>query len=221
MIALHPRGLFSEADQLAISEAAREAERRTSGEIVPYVVGSCDDYGEAAWRAAVYGALAGAVSGFAAHYLADVWGRSPALWVVTPAVLLGLLAFVLCRRVDAVRRSFVPDEILDLRARRRAAVAFLEEEVFLTRDRTGILIFVALFEHRVVVLGDEGINRAVPEGAWEMVVADVVAGIKAGRPAAALLAAIADCGRLLEQHRVEIRPDDRDELHNALRLRER
>jgi len=155
------------------------------------------------------------------HFLGDFWGGPPVLWVIAPAILLGVVAFLLCRSVDAVRRSFVPDDVLDLRARRRAAVAFLEEEVFLTRDRTGILVFVALFEHRVVVLGDEGINRAVPEGAWEKVVADVVAGIKAGRPAAALITAIADCGRLLELYRVDIRSGDRDELHNALRLRER
>jgi putative membrane protein len=216
-----PSRFFSEADRRAVSEATREAERRTSGEIVPYVVGSCDDYSGAAWKAAVCGALAGAACGLAIHVIGDFWGGSPALWVMTPALFLGVLGFCLCRGVAAVRRSFVPDEILDLRARRRAAVAFLEEEVFLTRDRTGILIFVALFERRVVVLGDEGINRVVPDGAWQRVVADVIEGIKAGRPAAALIDAIADCGRLLETHRVDLRTDDRDELDNLLRLRER
>ena len=40
-----------------------------------------------------------------------------------------------------------------------AMAAFVEEEVFSTRDRTGILLFLSLFEHRVVVLGDSGINQ--------------------------------------------------------------
>ena len=36
-----------------------------------------------------------------------------------------------------------------------------------------------------------------------------------------LIEAIAECGRLLEAHRVEIRSDDKNELSNELRLRER
>lgn len=218
---MDPRRFFTASDLDAVAEAAREAELRTSGEIVPYVVGTCDDYDEAGWKAAALGALAGAVGGFAAHFLGGYWGGSTIQWIVAPAVVFALTGFFLCRWSPAVRRSFVRDEVLDLRARRRAATAFLEEEVFDTRERTGILIFVAVFEHRVIVMGDAGINLAVPEGAWEHVVEDAVAGIRCGRPAAALVDAIAECGRLLEEHRVEIRPDDTDELTNELRLRER
>ena len=76
---------------------------------------------------------------------------------------------------------------LELRARQRAERCFLDEEVFATRDRTGILIFVAVFERQVVVMGDAGINRAVPDGAWDHVVDDVIAGIRARRPAEALI----------------------------------
>jgi len=216
-----PRRFFTASDLEAVAEAAREAELRTAGEIVPYVVGACDDYDEAGWKAAALGALAGAAGGFVVRFLAGVWGGSSAHWVVAPAVVVALAGFLVCRWFPAVRRSFVRDEILDLRARRRAATAFLDEEVFDTRERTGILIFVAVFEHRVVVMGDAGINQAVPDGAWEGVVDDVVAGIRRGQPAAALVDAIQECGRLLEEHRVEIRPDDADELPNELRLRER
>ena len=49
----------------------------------------------------------------------------------------------------------------------RAAEAFVEERVFATEKRTGVLIFVALFEHRVVVLADEGIREQVPSDAWD------------------------------------------------------
>ncbi len=107
------------------------------------------------------------------------------------------------------------------RVGRRASVAFLEEEVFKTRERTGILIFVSLFERRVVVLGDEGIHRRVKPGEWEGIVADIVAGIRARRPADALIEAIGRCGALLERRGVELRPDDKDELADGLRTRER
>ena len=128
---------------------------------------------------------------------------------------------MLVRFFDGFRRWVVGELALERRARQRAERCFLEEEVFATRDRTGILIFVAVFERQVVVMGDAGINRAVPDGAWEHVVGDVIAGIRARKPAEALIAAIAECGRLLEKHRLEIRPDDTDELANELRIRER
>jgi uncharacterized membrane protein len=83
------------------------------------------------------------------------------------------------------------------------------------------LIFLALFEHRAVILADEAINRAVPEGQWQSLVDELVAGIKSGRPAAALITTIGRCGEVLEEHHVALRPDDEDELADAPRLRER
>ena len=213
--------LFTEADRRAIADAARSAEGSTSGEIVPYVVGACDEYRETGWKAAVLGALIGGAGGVVLHYLGGFWGGSPWSFVILPAMVFAVVGFLSPGFIEGIRRSQVSDEILDLRARQRAEIAFLEEEMFSTSERTGILIFLALFEHRVVVLGDVGINRAVPEGAWDRIIDDVVAGIRARRPAEALIAAIAECGRLLEEHRVEIRPEDTDELPNELRSRER
>lgn len=213
--------LFTEADRRAIAEAARTAEGSTSGEIVPFVVGVCDDYPEAGWKAAVLGALTGMAGGIVVHYLGGFWGGSLWLWVVLPLLVCAAAAALLARIFDGIRRWVIGGSTLEFRSRQRAERCFLEEEVFATRDRTGILIFVAIFEHQVVVMGDTGINRAVPEGAWDHVVEDVIAGIRARRPAAALVGAIAECGRLLAEHRLEIRPDDTDELPNELRIHQR
>ncbi len=213
--------LFSEAHRRAIADAARSAEGTTSGEIVPYVVGVCDDYRETGWKAAVVGALIGGGGGVTLHYLGGFWGGSLWLWMILPSVVLAAVSAIAAKLFGGYRRFLIGDGALDLRARRRAESAFLEEEVFATRDRTGILIFVAIFERRVVVMGDAGINRVVPEGAWEHVVADLVTGIRARRPAEGIEEAIAECGRLLTEHRLEIKPDDINELPNELRVRER
>jgi putative membrane protein len=185
------------------------------------VVGVCDDYRETGWKAAVIGGLVGGGGGLALHQLGGFWGGSLWVWFVLPLVIVAAAGVVATLLSDGLRRLLIGEAVLDLRARRRASEAFLEEEVFATRDRTGILIFVALFEHRVVVLGDSGINGAVPDGVWDRVVENLIAGIKAGRPAEAMIAAITECGRLLEEHRLEIRPDDTDELPNELRVRDR
>lgn len=214
------RAILNDAELARIEAAVAEAEGRTSGEIVPYVVAACDDYDDAAWKGALLAAVGGAVLAAVVHWLAGVWGGLEG-WMLGGAAAGAATGWVAARVAPALRRSLVPEAVLDLRARRRAMAAFVEEEVFDTRDRTGILLFVALFEHRVVVLGDAGINRAVRQEAWDGIVAELRAGIRAGRLADALVGAVAACGALLESHRLEIRPDDADELPDAPRIRER
>ena len=103
------------------------------------------------------------------------------------------------------------------RVERRAAAAFLEQEVFKTRRRTGILLFLSLFERRVMVLGDSGIHQKVQEGEWDGVVRQVVQGIRGGHTGDALVAAIRECGSLLERHGLMREAGDADELSDELR----
>jgi putative membrane protein len=212
--------LFSDADLEAIQRATAGAETTTSGEIVPYIVERISDHHQARWMAATLGALGMALIAGAVHWVGDFWGGSGVLWITLPALVGAALGF-LVGGLEAVTRRLVSSDELDRLAVLRAESAFLEEEVFKTRDRTGILIFLALGEHRAVVLADEGINRAVPDGAWDEVVADLVAGIKAGGAARALEKAVIRCGLILAEHRVERRPDDTDELSDRPRIRER
>lgn len=213
--------LFSAADRAAILAAVREAEGGTAGEIVPYVVGASDPYPGAVWKGAALGALGAPLVAVAVFWATAYWGAHPALWIVLPGLAGAALGYLLTAWVPAVRRSLAGDAMLDLRTRRRAAEAFLEQEVFKTRDRTGILLFLSLFEHRVVVLGDTGINAKVRQDEWDGLVERLAQGIRTGRPAAALVEAIRECGALLHRRGVEITPSDVNELADELRERER
>ena len=97
---------------------------------------------------------------------------------------------------------------------------FVEEEVFDTRDRTGILLFVSLFEHRIEVVGDSGINDKVEPAEWVEVVDLVRAGIRRQSLADGLVQAVERCGDLLHRRGVEVRPDDTDELADDVRVRD-
>jgi putative membrane protein len=210
--------VFSPEDLRRIEEAVRDAEKRTSGEIVPYVVERSDGYADATWRGATLGALVAALGSAAAFHAVEVWGMPLALWIAAPAVLgagLGLLASELA---PPFKRLLVPRGVLAERVRERAAQAFLSEEVFATRERTGMLIFLSLFERRVVVTGDRGIAAKVRQEEWDGIVGGIVRGMREGKPGDALAAAIRECGDLLARHGVDVRPDDRDELANGLRL---
>jgi len=209
------------ADRDRIEDAARRAEERTSGEIVPYLVAACDDYDDACWKAGALGAMLLALVAGVVHQLGGFWAGWGVAWVSLPTLVGAAAGYVTARQVAPLRRWLVPADVLELRVRRRAMTAFVEDEVFATRDRTGILLFVALFEHRVVVLGDAGINRAVDPGEWHEIVETLVGEIRARRLVDGLVEAIEACGELLVRHRVDIRPDDVDELSNEPRIRDR
>ncbi len=211
--------LFTEADLEAIRRATSTAERSTSGEIVPYVVERIDDHAEARWRAATIGALVAALAAGAVHALVGYWSGHGVAWITLP-VLVGAGLGYLTGGVGPVARWLMPADALDTMALRRAEAAFLEEEVWRTRDRTGILVFLALFEHRAVILADQGIHRAVPPGLWQQLMVELVDGVAAGKAASALERTVRRCGEILAEHRVERRPDDLDELDDRLRVRE-
>ncbi len=210
--------LFSPEDLEAIRKATADAEGRTSGEIVPVVVSSCTDTGEAAWKLVAFGAmLLPVIAAFVFGEL-DLWSEHMAWWIAVPAIIGGALGSLVAYLCPSCLRLLMSPEDLEASVMSRARQAFLEEEVFATRERTGILIFLALFERRVVVLGDEGINRAVRQKEWQGIVDELVEGVRSDRPAEALIRAIGECGNILRTHGVEIRPDDSNELADGLRM---
>ena len=207
---------FSPADHAAIEAAVREVETQSAGEIVPYAVDRSDRYARAVWTGATLGALLGALTAALIRWSGNFWGGPVALWIALPPATGAALGWVAAFVCPALRRLLVPSEVMAERVRQRAAEAFLAEEVFRTRDRTGILIFVSLFERRVVVRADRGLDGLVTPREWEEVVGAIVAGMRRGQPGAALADGIRRCATLARRY--PPRPDDRDELSGQLRL---
>ncbi len=214
------RKLFGADDLEAIREATARAETRTAGELVTYVVGRCDDYPQARTLGALLGALGGALVAAIAFELNGPWGPGMPLWIALPPVIGSVLGYLAVLAIPLLERALVPTAIAEQRVANRAAAAFLEEEVFATRDRTGILIFLAQFEHKVLVLRDAGINAKVEAACWDGIADDIATGIRERRAADALLSALDTCAALLEEHGVERRSDDRNELGDHVRIRD-
>jgi putative membrane protein len=172
--------LFSAADLERINAAVHDAEQRTSGEIVPYVVEQCDDYEFAEWRGGALLALLTAIVLMFLHSYTALWlpiDLAGKLLAVLIAFGAGML---LVKYIQSLKRILAGSAAMERRLHQRASEAFIAEEVFLTRDRTGILLFLSLLERRVLVLGDAGINQKVKQEEWQDVVATVVAGIRKG-----------------------------------------
>ncbi len=214
--------ILTKADQERIREAVDRAETQTAGEIVPYIINRSGRYEIAFWRGGALGALIAGAIGLLIAWLYSGWGLGwlYSAWGMALVMSLGgVLAALLVGGIPSLRRWMAGPGRVAQRVHRRAEAAFLEEEVFQTRDRTGILLFVSLFEHRIEVIGDAGISTAVAQEDWEEVVHRIRTGIKQGQFADGLVDAIKMCGELLHRSGVGIRDDDEDELSDDVRIR--
>ena len=213
------KALFDAEGLARIRQVTAAAEAKSGGEIVPYLVARIDDYPEARWRAATLGALLFSLLAGAIYPFSGAWDANPLPWIGLPPAL-GIAYGLLLAQWPALRRRLVCNAEIERRLHLRAEAAFLQEEIFATADRSGILLFLAVFEQRALVLADSGIHRRIPEETWQQLIDVMVAGIKAGRPAEAVCAAIERCGDILAEHRIERHADDSNELADGLRVRE-
>lgn len=212
---------FSDDELRRVEEAVKQAESKISGEIVPVFVERSGTYGKANFRAGVGAASLAMVVWLLLYEFNPSWSGH---WFYTPealALLLTLAFFAVyftALYVPGFRRLFITGNELSQTVDQAARMAFLKEEVFHTRQRTGILIFISLFEHRVEVLGDTGIAAKVSADEWKHIVQTIVTGLKNNRKAEGICQAIDEAGRLLLKNGFVIEPDDTNELPDNLRL---
>lgn len=202
-----------------VAAAVSRAERGTSGEIVPCIVEQSDEYEESLWLSALLSGGIALVAIALAEIVSDVWGFIGVpmfALVVALASAIGALTAALWPRL---RIALAGRPTIDRRTRQTASAAFVAEEVFRTKDRTGILIFLSIREHRVIVVGDTGINALVEQSQWDGVVRTVIEGLRAGKPVEALVDAIRRCGEILNEAGCVLAPGDVNELSDALRIR--
>lgn len=209
--------LFSEADREAIRAATAAGERETSGELVVYLVERCDPHPEIAWKAASIGAALGALCAAATVWRFGGWGAPDNLWILF-GLQLGVVGGWVTSRFDGVARRLIAKDALDSRVAGRAAEAFVEQEVFATNRRSGVLIFVALFEHRVQILADQGIDARIEDDAWVEICEGIADGLRRRAPAEALIEAVERCTELLVAHGAAT-TDDVNELSDEPRFR--
>jgi putative membrane protein len=200
---------FNSEEQQQIEAAVKAAENKTSGEIVPMVVDQSYDYPRAELIGGGMMALAFAL--FVSWAVGD-----ESIWWFLPVFFVVFFIFQpLVRNLPSLKRKLIRPEELDEEVYEKALVSFVEQGLHETRDKTGILILISLFEHRVQVLADSGINAKVPEHTWEEIVEVIIAGLKTDTACEAVCQAVERCGELLKEH-FPVQADDENELPNLI-----
>ena len=204
---------FTDADQERIRQAVQQAERVTTGEIVPMIVPASALYREAGYRTGLILALLALalLLTIEVYWLPWGWHAGNAGWLML-AVVVSYGFGQWLGRVPVVVRFVTSRERMAHKVRLRAEQAFYKHGLQHTKGRTGILILVSMLERRVQVLADKGINDHVPAGTWDGLVSGIIDGIRIGHATDAICAAITKCGALL----AEVAPADSDDNPNEL-----
>lgn len=80
----------------------------------------------------------------------------------------------------------------------RASAYFLKIGMDKTALRNGVLIYIATEDHKFAIIGDNGINQAVPDNFWDTTREAMLAKFKAGQLAEGLVAGIQMAGEKLK-----------------------
>lgn len=212
------RYTFTSEEKQQVEQAVKDLEKDSCGEIVPFFVRSSDDYAEASWyTSTIFGAFVGMLIGVLSYTWTLPLRLTPmeVSVVIVSAMIVGFLVPIV---FPQSRRLIISKERQAERVNHRAMEAFLNEKVFETEERVGILIFMSRLEHQVLVIGDEGISKKVNQEDWQHVVDEVVAGIKARRIGDGLVKAIGLCKELLLENGFVRKSTDTNELGDELRI---
>ena len=86
-------------------------------------------------------------------------------------------------------------EVLD-----RAVKVFDTLKMYQTKDRNGVLFYLAVVDKRFAILGDKGINEVVPEDFWEKIKEHMAGLFKQGQFTQGLIDGIKMAGEQLGTH---------------------
>lgn len=153
--------LLSEDFQRKMEECITDVEKKTSAEVVIAVSRKSGEYRDTCYLGGMMLALISLCCIMFCPF-----------FVVHPyAVIPDVIFFFLCGYLFSKHYPVVVYLLTTARRRnhqvqKAAEIAFLEEGVSATKDRTGILFYISLFEKRVEILPDLGIDGRIPRAEW-------------------------------------------------------
>ncbi|GGZ19838.1 hypothetical protein GCM10007049_10490 [Echinicola pacifica] len=98
----------------------------------------------------------------------------------------------------------------------RAADVFAKLKMHKTQLRNGVLFYLAVEDKKFAVLGDAGINAAVPEDFWNSIKEEMLLHFKQGQFVAGLVTGIQKSGEALKSHFPYDSDTDENELSDEI-----
>ncbi len=217
--------LFTESQRTEIEKAVRDAEARTSCEIVPVVATASGRYDRPEDIVGLWLATGAAVTVWLCfpHHAggAGTWGGMPT-WLRIGIMISAVVgAFIIGAwigsRIGWLRRLFTPRQQMIQEVETRARGIFFDKRVHHTTGGTGLLIYISLFEHMAVVLGDQTIIEKLGQPFLAELREKLTRDLQTGDISSALTNSIHEAASRLASH-LPRATDDVNEFHDTLIL---
>jgi putative membrane protein len=213
---------FSQADRDAVNRAVKEAESRTSAEIIPVIAASSGRYDRSEDVAGLWCGLALFLvvwSVFPTESHSGSWSAPAPVWqflAFASSIVAGfLIGAVVVSRTHALRRLFTPVRQLRDEVQLRARAVFFDQRVHHTQGASGVLLYVSLFERMATVLADKSVVDKLGQPRIDALCAEFTGRLQAASSITALTETIQAVGRSLSES-LPRADDDVNELADAL-----
>ncbi len=99
----------------------------------------------------------------------------------------------------------------------RAVEIFYRLKMEQTKEKNGVLLYVAIKDRKLAIIGDSGINAVVPDGFWDKTKDFLVNHFKESKFTEGLVGAIDQAGQQLKQY-FPYQSNDSNELSNEISI---
>ena len=137
-------------------------------------------------------------------------------WMLINPLMLAALTWGLVVSLPPLQRALTRASRRRTAALASARAAFFELGVRRTRDRIGVLLFFSQLERELVVLVDDGVRDAIPEGVLEDLIKALETPYRADQGLLAAARALAVAGETFATH-LPVAEDDVNELGDEVR----
>ena len=170
---------LSDHDRGRLDGLITDVEKHTNTQIVLALIKRSDTYAELPWKAFALGAaIVGLLIFTLDLFFYDWFQRGLTLLTVVATLAGGAVFALLTVLVPRFAKPFLSGSRIEMEVRQYAESLFLSRELFTTRRRNGILLLVSLFERKVVVLPDRGLDNQLPEKSLQSVIATMTLFLK-------------------------------------------
>ncbi|MCX7679195.1 MAG: TPM domain-containing protein [Spirochaetes bacterium] len=221
--------ILTKEEQEIIISAVKGAEKNTSGEIVPMIVRSSSSYPTATMLSAfVFSFFSSSITtvsllffphtklpilNFFYNYHIEEFA-SFATFAILFLLFIPICAIIITK-YPSIKKILLTKNEINEQVKETAYTAFKIHGLEKTKNRNAILLFVSIFEKKVILIADTGIAKCVSDHEWKRITDELAKKIKNGEMVRGLCDAIEEVGKILAKHFPQ-GPHDVDELQNII-----
>ncbi len=188
------RAYLNDADCENISQAVKDAESKTSAEIITMLVRRSSGSHMVPFTMTLLWTILLLL--FAINRR-ELLLHDRYWWVLPLLIVLGAFVSFVIARLPLVQKLFTHPRDRHAQVWARAELEFHRQQFDRSPEHTAVLIFASLFERDVVVLADSKIAEKLPAETWQEIVQTLVSGFRDKGHGHGWVQAIERCGQIL------------------------